>query len=598
MASSPKQGKRRAEFHSDTLGKDKLALTRFDGREAISDLFEYQVECLSEDRNIDFSKALGTPSSVRINTQDGKARYFHGVLTDAQWRGKQSDLYAYAVTLRPAFWLLSKKSTSRIFHKKTVADIIRTVISDSGIAADFNLGGYPQIEYCVQYCESDFSFVSRLMEEYGIYYYFDHRESEHTLMFVDSRSAHQDKFCGAKLPFFARDDKNFQETESLNEWTGSRRYSSGKFSVSDYNYMTPTADMLAEKQDGSIQHSGKSAEVYHYPGRFEAKGEGEKLANVRLEAEQAYDNRCDGAGDAVSCWPGRKMTLENNPQGNDGAEFLIVKCAHLYRAPAYASGSSDEDTYLGRYEFLPSDIQFRAPERAPKTRIFGPQTAVVVGDGEIDVDSDGRIEVQFHWAQALKQPKSRRVRISHGWSGASWGDIKIPRVGMEVVVEFLEGDPDQPLVTGCVYNSDNKPPYDLPGEKTKSGIKSKTDGGSGYNEFIFDDKSGDELVRLHAERDMEGKIKNDERRDIGNNVKIDVGVDRTEKIGSAWKVEAGSKIEFICGQSKIEMTPGSITIKSVKIDVEATASISEKATLSEYKASGIMTIQGGLVKIN
>jgi type VI secretion system secreted protein VgrG len=590
MASLPEQGKRRAEFHSETLGKDTLVLTRFDGREAMSETFEYHVECLSTKSNIDFSKALGTPCSIRINTQNSKARFFHGVLTDAQWLGKSDDLYSYSVTVRPAFWLLTKRVNCRIFHKKSVVDIIKKVISDHGIAPSYNLGGYPELEYCVQYCESDFNFVSRLMEEYGIYYYFDHEQSQHTLNVVDSRSAHVEKFCGANLPFYARGDTNFQDTESLNEWSGSRRFSSGKFSLSDYNYMTPTADMLGVMSDGSLQHAGKSLEVFHYPGRHIKKGDGEKLANVRLEAEIAEDHRSEGAGDAISCWPGRKIALQHNPQGADGAEFLILRCTHMYRTQAYSSGESGEENYLGRFEFLPADIQYRAPARAVRPRIFGPQTAVVVGEGEIDVDKEGRIEVLFHWAHALREPKSRRVRISHGWSGSSWGDIKIPRVGMEVVVEFLDGDPDQPLVTGCVYNEKNQPPYPLPKEKTISGVKSKTDGGSGYNEFVFDDKRGSELVRLHAEHDMEGKIKHDERRDIGN--------DRTEKIGNIWKVEAESKIEFICGESKIVMDRVSITIKSINIKVEGAAEISQSAPLSEYKAAGMMTIQGGLVKIN
>jgi type VI secretion system secreted protein VgrG len=599
MALKPAQGKRRAAFKS-SLGEDKLVLSRFDAREAVGELFEIQVETLSDDKSIDFDKILGSTCSIRINSTDGKERFFNGTLTEAQSLGPQDDVFGYRLVLRPWFWLLTKTANCKIFKEKSVKDIISDVLGKHSFAKCDNRlsGSYPKLEYCVQYCESDFDFLCRLMEENGIYYFFDHTEDDHQLVLADAGSAHKDKFLGADLPFVPTADKHFQNEESLNEWSSSRKFCSGKFSVTDFNYLKPTAAMLADK-GGNAKYQNAKLEVYHYPGRHEDKGQGEKRAGWQLEAEQAMDQRCEGGGDAVSCSPGGKIKLSKHPQVADGSEFLILRAAHMYRAPAYrSSGQSDDDTYYGRFEFLPIKVQYRSPQLTPAPRIVGPQTAIVTGSGEIDVDEHGRIEVMFHWSKSHGDVTSRRVRISHGWSGSSWGDIKIPRVGMEVVVEFLNGDPDQPLVTGTVYNGVNKVPYPLPGEKTISGVKSKTDGGSGYNEFIFDDKSGSELVRLHAQKDMDGKIEHDEKRDIGNDVKIKVGNNRNEDIGMEWTVVAGTKIMFTCGQSKITMTPASIDIESVNINIKAQAMLTTKSVMTQAESSGPTIVKGMPILLN
>jgi type VI secretion system secreted protein VgrG len=459
-------------------------------------------------------------------------------------------------------------------------------------------GSFPNLEYCVQYNESDFDFVSRLLEEYGIYYFFEHSENDHKLILADSKSASKPKVAGPELHYYPLEQKHFQEKETLNELTAVRRFATGKFSLNDFNYMTPHASLLSERQ-GTAKYKNGKLELYTYPGRFEDKPGGNAAVKVRLEAEQAFDHRFDGAGDSVSCCPGALMKLMKHPQVSDGKEFLILRASHFYRSNAYVSTAAETiEQYSGRYEFLPSDMPYRPPQKTPKPRIFGPQTAFVDGEGEIDVDEHGRILVVFHWSGDRKKTLSRRVRISHGWSGTNWGDIKIPRVGMEVVVEFLNGDPDHPLVTGTVYNKDAEPPYKLPDQNTISGVKSKTVGGNGYNEFIFDDKKDDELIRLHAQRDLDSTIEHDERRKVGNDVKVEIGNNRTETIGQQWKVEAGTKIEFICGQSKIVMTPGSITLQSINIQVTAQAMLSEKAPLTQIQGSANLILQGGLVLIN
>jgi type VI secretion system secreted protein VgrG len=436
------------------------------------------------------------------------------------------------------------------------------------------------------------------MEEFGIYYFFDHTDSEHKMILADSASAHKAKLGGAQLAFYATDLRAVRTEDSLNEWAVGRTFRSGKVALKDYNCDKPTADMLAEKE-GSAKYANSGLQLYDFPGRYIERSDGLALAAVRLEAEQAQDRRAMGSGEAVTCCPGHLVNLAKHDDAALNREYLTIRASHAYRSNEYRSGGAGEETYFGQYEFQPSDVPYRSVQKTPKPIIHGPQTAVVVGSGEIDVDEKGRIIVLFHWDRDRKEGDARRVRIGHGWSGSKWGDIKIPRVGMEVIVEFLEGDPDRPLVTGTVYNADNKVPFDLPSDKTISGTKSKTDGGSGYNELTFDDKSGSELIRLHAQKDMDGKIEHDERRNIGNDVKVDIGNNRTEKIGAVWSVEAMQKIEFTVGGSKITMDPTSITLKSLNINIEADAMLKEQAGLTaEMKAGAMLTIQGALVKIN
>jgi type VI secretion system secreted protein VgrG len=601
MAAKLAQGNRIGSFQS-SLGTDRLVVSRFEGSETIADLFEYRIDAVSEDQNIDFDKALGTPCSISIASKhDGVKRCFNGILVEAHWSGKDGALSTYRLVLRPWFWLLSRTTNCKIFANCNIPDIVDQVFGKHPFAKfewRASRGSYPVMEYCVQYRESDFNFVSRLMEEVGLYYFFDHSENDHKLIIADSISSHKDKEGGASLSYYANDLRTGRNEDSLNDWSAGRKFRSGSVALKDYNYDKPTAEMLAEK-DGNAKYENASLQLYDYPGRYGEKSGGVNLATVRLEAEQAQDRRSTGSGDAVTCCPGRLIELQRHDEGSLNRKYLTLRASHAYRSNPYASGGGAEESYFGSFEFQPADVPYRSLTKTPKPFVHGPQTAVVTGDGEIDVDEKGRIIVLFHWDRDRNQGNARRVRIAHGWSGAKWGDIKIPRVGMEVVVEFLEGDPDQPLVTGTVYNNDNKTPFDLPADKTISGTKSKTDGGSGYNEFVFDDKSGSELVRLHAQYDMEGKIENDERRTVGHDVTVDVGNNRTETIGAVWSVTATQKIEFIVGESKITMDPANITLKSINIKVDADAMLSEQAgAMAELKAGAILTLQGALVKIN
>jgi type VI secretion system secreted protein VgrG len=595
MAMKLAQGTR-AGFLKTKLGEDKLGISNFEGAEGLSELFEFRIEAFSDSHNLDFDPAIGTNCSISIHAgYKGVTRVFNGVLVEAQWTGKSVDeLSSYRLVLRPWLWLLTRTTNCRIFSEKSALDIILQVLHEHPFAKvePRTTRSYPVLEYCVQYRESDLQFVSRLMEEFGIYYFFDHSESDHKMILADSASGHLPKLGGAALSYYDDDLRGTREEDAINQWSDGRHLRSGKIRLNDYDYKKPTADLVAKKA-ANVKYSNGDLELYDYPGRYIEKSDGETLANVRLEVEQAQDRRSTAVGDAVTCCPGNLIKLAKHPVGAVNKEYVIVRANHMYRSNAYRSGPASEDeTYVGRYEFQPSDVQFRASARTPKPVIYGPQTAVVVSE----VDEQCRIKVRFFWD---KEASSRYVRIGHPWASKKWGNIKIPRIDMEVIVEFLEGDPDYPLVVGTVYNDDNKTPYPLPEDKSISGVKSQSIGASGYNEFILDDRGGNELIRMHAQRDMEALIEHDERREIKNDVTVKVGHNRKENIGSTWTVEAGEKIEFIVGQSKITMDPTSITLKSINITVQSDVMLTLKSSgTADLTAGAMLTIKGALVTIN
>lgn len=599
MATVPTQNTRVASL-STALGKDKVVLLRAMVSEGLSELFEISIEGLSDEPNLDFSKAIGENCSVAVKNYDGSERHFNGILVATQWTGRYNDRYSYRLTARPWLWLLSRSTDCRIFKNKSVKDILKDVFGKHSAFAkfeDLTNGSYSPIKYCVQYRESDLDFVCRLMEEFGIYYYFKHTADGHTLVLSDGLSSHKPKESGEKLIFRPLQGQNRRKEEHLFTWAAERRFNTGKVILNDYDFKKPASSLLSERSGGG-GYQNDQLKIYDYPGRYKESGLGDKLAKVKLESQQAHDHRCYADGDSLFCMPGALITLAEYSHDSQNKQYLVVNASHSLTGDDYRTSSGmAEEVYTGRYEFLLSEIPFRAPQITPRPVVHGPQTAKVVGKGEIDVDEDGCIMVQFHWDR--DKVESRRVRVAQVWSGIKWGGIYIPRVGQEVVVEFVEGDPDRPLVIGTVYNGDHATPYPLPGEKTISGVKSNsTTGGGGFNEFVFDDKKGSELVRLHAQKDMAGKIEHDEARDVGRDSRLDVGNNQTVEIGNVLKITAQSKIEMTVGQSKITMEPGSITIKSPQITIKADVTLDASSPLTTVKGDGTLTLKGGVVFIN
>lgn len=501
------------------LGEDKVVVRRLEAYEAISENFEYTIEALSEDEDVDFDPAIGRNCVVKVNSFNGLVRHFNGVLVQAQWTGLYEDLFTYRMVLRPWFWLLSHTTDCRFFQEMTAPDIIKQVLTEASFT-DFEMKlsqSYPKMEYCVQYRESTYAFVSRLLEEHGIYYYFEHSEDKHVMVMADSMSAHQPIAGGGNMPFIPVAGAYVRAEEHLQQWNTERKFRTGRVMLNDYDFKKPNAKMDVNKE-GAEGYEKSKLEVYDYPGRYVNTGDGDQFAKAKLDAEQAVDRRRYASGEAVCIYPGGKLTLSGHPRGAENREYLALSATHSVTVESYRTtgGGGERDMFTGSYGLMPANRTFRPPTVTPKPIVPGVQTAKVVGEAgeEITCDKYGRVKVQFHWDRKKKQ--SCWIRVASVWAGKSWGGIYIPRIGDEVVVDFLEGDPDRPLIVGSVWNADNMPVYTLPDNKTMMGVKSNTSkGGGGFNEFVMEDKKSSQLIRMHAEKDHEVKVRHKETVNIG-----------------------------------------------------------------------------------
>jgi type VI secretion system secreted protein VgrG len=586
------------------LGKDKLVLSRFDATEGLGELFEFRVEAISEDEDIDFNGAIGQNCAVTLKSYGGE-RVFNGVLVEAQWLGMKGVYYAYRLVLRPWLWMLSRTADCRIFSDKTASDIIKEVFTKRGFN-DFKLvltENYPKLEYCVQYRETDLAFVSRLMEQHGIYHFFEHTSDKHMLVLADSKSSHKPVPGHDSTPFIALAGDDRRDREHIYHWSSERRFRTGKVELNDYDFKQPGKKLIADAK-GSERYTKSDMESYDHPGKYTERNIGEKYAKVQLEAEQALDHRRHATGDAASLFPGGLTKLEKHPRDSENAEYLLVRAMHSFVSEFYRTGADvvPGQVYYGNYEFQKSDRPFRSQIVTPKPQVLSTHTAKVVGkDGEeIDTDEYGRIRVEFFWDR--DKSFSRWARVLQPWASKQWGTQFIPRVGMEVVVVYEEGDPDYPLIIGAVYNGDNKHPYKLPDNKTQSGIKSNSSkGGNGYNELMFEDKKGSEQIRMHAQKDLDITVHNVETRKIGEdgvagasrdttlvsgddilkiltgNQAVTVAQSVIETYGASQMTTAAgpimitstTNITLTCGASSIIMTPASITITSPTVQILA-----------------------------
>ena len=601
------------------LGKDVLVLTRFDGSEGLSELFEYRIEALSEQEDLNFDPAIGQKCSVTLKTY-GAERVFNGVLVEAEWLGVKNARYAYRLVLRPALWLLSRRTNCRIFQHISIPDILKKVLQ--GLDCSFELKGkFPPVEYCVQYRETDLAFASRLMEQYGIYYYFEHSAGGHKCYVVNDRTSHKPIPHLATVPFIALSGDDRRDQEHLYHWSSKRRFRTCKVELNDYDYLQPGKKLIedAKKAEG---YNSQNVEFYDHPGKYTKPDDGKMFAKVQLEAEQALDHRRHAAGDAVSLFPGGSTKLQRHPKDSENETYVVVRASHSFVNEHYRSGGGGHpgEIYSGNYEFLKKDQQFRAPIVTPKPKVFGTHTAKVVGkDGEeIDTDEYGRIRVAFFWDR--DKSFSRWTRVAHVWAYKQWGAQFIPRIGMEVVVIYEEGDPDYPLIIGAVYNGDNKHPYTLPDNKTQSGIKSNSSkGGNGYNEFMFEDKKGSEFIRMHAEKDHTVVIRHAETTEIGesfetpkgspsrdttikkgdDNLEISMGDQSVSIPMGSQSTTAMMSITLTVGLSTVTITPASVSVASPMIDLTAEATISLTAPIINITGivnlTGMLNVTGGVL---
>jgi len=613
-------------------GVDALVLARFEGTEAVSELFDYRIEALSHLPNIDFNEALGQQCSVRIKTHNGEHRDFHGILVEASRMGvAYGTFFGYRLILRPWLWLLTRTADCRIFLDKTVPQIIKEVFTDRNfgqgthwISRIEDEGSFPKRDYCVQYRETDFNFVSRLMEKEGIYYYFTHKDGRHILVLANAKSSHdpiltaqlsRNEIAPSKEMPFLPGVANFAAgRQRIERLITERQFRSGVVELNDYNYETPNSQMAAI-EIGEKTYERGDMEIYDYPGDYKDADQGLRYAEIVLQAEQARDKRRRAAGDAPSLFPGGLTQLAKVPQregdarlqlpDSESGEYLVLRATHTYGEQTYRSAGGSEDAdggYQGTYELLHSDQHYRAPFTTPVPRIYGIQTAVVVDkqgnrradnpSEEIEVEKLSEIYVSFFWDRRRHTEKrSVKLRCAQLWAGKKWGAQFIPRIGMEVLVEFLGGDPDRPVVTGCFYNGDNAYPYAMPGSKTQSGIKTNTVSGEGSNELRFEDMAGSEEVYIHAQKDMNEVVENDHTTTVHNNQTNTVDVDQTQSVG-------GNQTESVTGNQTMSVDGiRTVTIKgSQAVTIEGNkpnsgVSGSKLTITGDYKVDASNTIE-------
>jgi type VI secretion system secreted protein VgrG len=551
------------------LGAEKLAVGSFTLKEQISRLFQIEAELASEDGEINLDDVVGQKATIRLNIGDSDKRYFNGYVSRLVQVATEGHYTRYQATLVPWLWLLTRTSDCRIFQQKTVPTIIEDVFKLYGFS-DYKLklnATYPTWEYCVQYRETTFNFVSRLMEQEGIYYFFEHEDGNHTLVLADSISAHKPFPGYADVTFHELQEGAAEDREVITDWTMAKELQPVASALQDFDFKKPKTSLLSSS-NLSRPHGKAEYEIYDFPGEYLEHGEGQRLADVRLNELQSQYEVLHGESSARGLAAGCIFKLKEHPRGDQNRDYLIT-------GVSVQADSGPFDTSAGSESFscslsaIDKSQQFRAPRLTPKPVIQGPQTAIVVGPGgeEIYTDKHARVKVHFHWDRHDKsdQDSSCWVRVSQFWAGKQWGSIHIPRIGQEVIVEFLEGDPDEPIITGRVYNADQVPPYALPANKTQSGHKSRSSkGGStaNFNEIRFEDLKGSEQVYIHAEKNQDNVVENDETTDVGH--------DRTEKVGHDEKITIGNNRTEKVGVNE-DITVGAN--RTEKVGVNETISI-------------------------
>ena len=525
------------------LALDDLLLKGFTVSEEIGRPFVCQCELRSEKSDIDFSKLLGEPATIRVASSNSKIRYISGIVSRVGYAEvpQPNRVCKYQMTLVPALWFLTRAADCRIFQDKTVPEVINEVLNQFGVTNVQSSGlkaSYAKREYIVQYRETAFNFISRLMEEEGIFYYFLHEEDKHILVLADDLSVH------APLPEYEKVKYGEQESGVVSEqrlWRVRHEHSArpGNFVLRDFDFKTPDKFLESTKPTLAQKHDAAELEVYDYPGFFEVKADGDRYAKVRVEESDAMHAVYSLEGDVRGLAAGCRFELTEYPLKEGNAEYVVVAshfsadCGEFGTKKGGQSGSSQ--MFHVSCTAIPAKVPYRTPRATAKPCISGPQTAFVTGPSgeEIFCDEFGRVKVQFHWDRDGKvdDKSSCFVRVSQGWAGKKWGMMFLPRIGHEVIVEFLEGDPDRPLITGRLYNGREMPPFKLPDMKTVSCIKScSSKGGEGFNEIRFEDKKGEEQLFFHAEKNLDIRVKNDAFETILNDRHLIVTRDQLEEV--------------------------------------------------------------------
>ena len=651
------------------LGPDALLLAGLQGQEGISQLFHFELKTGWPDQSklLPFDQLLGKKVTVEI-AHGMNRRYFNGIVCKVTQGDRDEDFTYYGLEVVPELWLLDRKLRSRTFQHINIPDILKNLFT--GLDVDYQIQGtFEQREYCVQYRETDLAFASRLMEEEGIYYFFKHSASGHQMVLANTPQSHP------AVPYLATaiweegsTHASFEE-DRVFDWNKGQEIRSGKFTAWDHSFEMPDKHLEADKAImdsvtvGTVTHKLKVAnnddlELYDYPGGYASRFDGitksggeqpssiqhiftdnKRTVEIRMQEEALSSLLIRGRGAHAGFTSGHTFVLTRHY--SDNGKFVLTGVEHNAQQPLMVENTEEAFRYTNRFACIPSALPFRPPRVTPVPGVRGVQTATVVGPAgeEIFPDKYGRVKVQFHWDREGTDDvnSSCWVRVATYWAGNQWGAVHIPRIGQEVIVDYVEGDVNHPIIVGSVYNADMMPPWTLPDKKTVSGYKSRSSPhgtAHNFNMLSFEDKKGSELVHAQAEKDLQTLVKNDESREVvhdrttvikhdetqtvTNNEKITVeqgnqtielqmGNQSTQiKMGNQTikldmgkiETEAMQSIELKVGQSSIKIDQMGVTINGMMIKVEAQIQAEVKAVMTQVNGSAMTQVQGGIVTIN
>ena len=586
------------------LGEDVLLFHGMSAREEISRPFEYQLDLLSAKENVKFDDILGKNVTLKVALPDETTRFFNGYVTRVAQGGTYGRYNRYFVTVRPWLWFLTRTADCRIFQDMKVPDIIKQVFADHP-SADVKLeltGTYRKWNYCVQYRETDFNFVSRLMEHEGIYYYFRHTDGHDTLVLSDSTSKHTPAKGCEKLSYVPPTQLVKPDHEHVSAWDFEQEVQPGVYVHDDYDLERPSVELKVNKALPR-GYTPSDYEVYDYPGFYIEKPDGEQYAAVRIDEMGTQFATARGTTNARAMAVGSLWTLEDHPRDDQNREYLVVSANYNLTFENYESlpEGSGGASYSCAFVAMPSGQQFRPQRLTPKPFVQGPQTAVVVGPGgdEIYTDKYGRVKVQFHWDRRGKKDENSScwIRVSSPWAGKGWGGVSTPRIGQEVIVDFLEGDPYQPIITGRVYNAEQLPPFGFPAGAVISGVKSNTHKGSGFNEMSLDDTAGAERVFIHGQFNMDTVIEHDQTSTIHNCRTDRVDIDDSESIGKNQKWDVGVNRDATIGSNET-LTVGINRSKKIGANETITVGANRTSTVGASETATVMLQRTHTVGVN
>ncbi len=606
------------------LGDDKLLLRSFEGDEALNRLFSFELELQAENTtSVDFDKLIGQKVSFGVLGGDAgdTARHFHGIVVEMVQEVRDARLTSYSMTVAPEIWKLSCKFRSRIFQHIKIPDLLKQLFTGFDAAYEIQ-GTFEEREYVVQYQESDLDFASRLMEEEGIYYFFKFTKGAHKLVLANTPPSHPDLPGGSQVIFEAVEGGE-REDERITSWTKEQHWGSGKYTLWDHHFELPHKKLEAEQiiidsvPAGKITHKLKLSgneemEVYENPGRYAQRFDGidrsggekagdlakifddnKRTTGIRMQQVETPTILIHGESNHWRLTPGHKFTLQRH--FNADGQYVVTSVSHEGGEGDFHSGQEGQDHYENSFECIPYALKFTPPRVTRRPIVSGPQSALVVGPPgeEIFTDKYGRVKVQFHWDREGKNnaDSSCWLRVATSWAGQKWGSIHIPRIGQEVIVSFLEGDPDRPLVIGSVYNADMMPPYDLPANKTQSGIKSRSSKGAGpanYNEIMFEDLKGSELIRTHAEKDQLLEVENDRTVKVHHDEAVTIEHDRTENVQNDETVTIqGKRKHYVVGEEQLQADGDLHLTASMNQNEKVGMNYSRKVGLNTYDKTGM-----------